>query len=195
MLSHFGPGGYRFLAAPGRPFSSGVVADPGGPPAERISGMMSRWRSLGRFAVPDERPDGAAMLKRIDHVGVIVDDLEEAKRFLSDLGLRFDRDLDISGRLRAAFYACGETQVEVIEVSDPTERSQRLGDSRARIEHIAFEVDSLSGTLEALRGLGVDTTTPDPVRVGANLNYWTQADTCDGVQYQLIEKGAAAKTA
>lgn len=131
------------------------------------------------------------MLKRIDHVGVIVDDLEEAKRFLSELGLRFDRDVEISGRLRAAFYACGDTQLEVIEVDEPAERAQRLGDSRARIEHVAFEVDSLSMTLHAIRGLGVETTTADPVAVGANLSYWTKAETSDGVQYQLIEKGGS----
>ena len=56
------------------------------------------------------------MLKRIDHVGVIVDDLEQARAFLTEMGMRFDRDLVIPGRLRAAFYQCGETQIEVIEV-------------------------------------------------------------------------------
>src|SRR5215831_5959556 len=131
------------------------------------------------------------MLKRIDHVGVIVDDLDEAKGFLSNMGLRFDRDLVMPGRLRAAFYACGDTQIEIIEVDDPAERAERLGDGRARVEHIAFEVDSLSTTMEALRGLGVDTTFADPVAIGGNLNYWTKADTCDGVMYQLIEKGTA----
>jgi methylmalonyl-CoA/ethylmalonyl-CoA epimerase len=134
------------------------------------------------------------MLKRIDHVGVIVDDLEEAKSFLADLGLRFDRDLEIAGRLRAAFFTCGETQLEVIDVYEPAERAQRLGDSRARIEHVAFEVDSLARTMEALRGLGVETTTSDAMRIGSNLMFWTQPDTCDGVQYQLIEKAAAAET-
>ena len=134
------------------------------------------------------------MLKRIDHVGVIVDDLEQAKGFLSDLGLQFDRDLVIPGRLRAAFFACGEAQLEVIEVDEPGERAQRLGDSTARIEHVAIEVDSLSTTMEALRRLGVRTTTADPLAVGANLSYWTRAETCDGVQYQLIEKGAAASS-
>jgi methylmalonyl-CoA/ethylmalonyl-CoA epimerase len=134
------------------------------------------------------------VLKRIDHVGVIVDDLAEARRFLEDMGLRFDRDLVMPGRLRAAFYACGDTQIEIIEIDEPNERAQRLGDGKARVEHIAFEVDSLATTMAALRGLGVDTTTPDPVAVGDRLNYWTQADTCDGVQYQLIEKGAAGRT-
>jgi methylmalonyl-CoA/ethylmalonyl-CoA epimerase len=132
------------------------------------------------------------MLKRIDHVGVIVDDLGQAKSFLTDLGLQLDRDLVIPGRLRAAFFTCGETQIEVIEIDEPGERAQRLGDSTARIEHVAIEVDSLSTTLAALRGLGVETTTADPMAVGANLNYWTRPETCDGVQYQLIEKGAAA---
>ena len=135
--------------------------------------------------------DDGKVLKRIDHVGVIVDDLEEAKRFLTDMGLRFDRDLVLPGRLRAAFYACGDTQIEIIEVDDPAERAERLPEGKARVEHIAFEVDSLSTTMEALKGLGVDTTFPEPTAVGANLNYWTKADTCDGVMYQLIEKGTA----
>ena len=134
------------------------------------------------------------MLQRIDHVGVIVDDLDEAKRFLSDLGLRFDRDLVIPGRLRAAFYACGDTQIEVIDISDEAERAQRLGGSRARVEHIAFQVSSLATTLEALRGLGVETTTPEPMRAGPNLNYWTRPETCDGVMYQLVEKDVPAET-
>jgi methylmalonyl-CoA/ethylmalonyl-CoA epimerase len=134
------------------------------------------------------------VLKRIDHVGVIVDDLAQAKSFLADMGLRFDRDLVIPGRLRAAFYACGETQIEIIEVDEPRERTRRLGEDTARVEHIAFEVDSLATTLQALRGLGVRTTTPDALPIGGNLNYWTAPESSDGVQYQLIEKGAAPQS-
>ena len=29
VLAHFAPGGYRFLVAPGAPFSAGIIADPG----------------------------------------------------------------------------------------------------------------------------------------------------------------------
>ena len=153
--------------------------------------MQPAVAALGPSLLKDQRiGDDVQVLKRIDHVGVIVDNLDEAKRFLSQLGLRLDRDLQIAGRLRAAFYACGDTQLEVIEIDEPTERAQRLGDATAQIEHVAFEVDSLGTTLEALRGLGVETTTSDPLAVGANLNLWTKAETCDGVQYQLIEKRA-----
>src|ERR1700682_1057452 len=127
------------------------------------------------------------MLKRLDHVGVIVDDLEEASRFLSGMGMRHDRDLEIPGRLKASFYTCGQAQVEVIEISEPGERAKRLGSEKARIEHIAIEVDDLATTLQALDGLGVKTQTADPIRIGTNLNFWTVADTCDGVVYQLFQ--------
>jgi methylmalonyl-CoA/ethylmalonyl-CoA epimerase len=129
------------------------------------------------------------MLKRIDHVGVIVDNLEEAKRFLGNLGMEFDRDLELPDRLKAAFYRCGEVQLEIIEITEPSERGQRLGDDRARIEHIALEVDDLAATLQALDGLGVKVNTAKPALVGNSLNLWTVPETCDGVMYQLIQKG------
>jgi len=129
------------------------------------------------------------MLKRIDHVGVIVDSLEEAKRFLGNLRMEFDRDLELPDRLRAAFYRCGEVQVEIIEITEPRERVQRLGEDMARIEHIALEVDDLAGTLQALDGLGVKVKTAKPILIGNSLNLWTLPETCDGVMYQLIQRG------
>ena len=129
------------------------------------------------------------MLKRIDHIGVIVDDLEEAQAFLGGMGMEFDRDLQFPGRLKAAFYRCGDTQIEVIEITDAGERESRLRGEKARIEHIAIEVDELASTMKALEGLGVRTKSPEPLKIGNNLNIWTTEESGDGVSYQLIEKG------
>ncbi len=126
-------------------------------------------------------------MKRIDHIGVVVDNLEEARGFLAALGLRHDRDLDVPSRLRAAFYTCGEIEIEVLEIIDPVERSRRLGEASARIEHIAIEVDSLSNVLSELAPLGVRMQTDAPVSLDKGRNYWTVAESCDGVIYQLIE--------
>lgn len=130
------------------------------------------------------------MLKRIDHIGVIVDNLGDAQAFLDSMGLELDRDVNMPGRLRGAFYRCGDAHIEVIEIDEPNERAQRLGSDKARVEHIAIEVDNLQRTLEALSGLGVKPQQADPIKVGANLNAWTIAETSDGVVYQLIEKGS-----
>ncbi len=127
------------------------------------------------------------MLERIDHVGIVVDNLSEARAFLEALGLQHDRNLEIPGRLMASFFRCGEIDIEVLEIYEPTERARRLGPERARIEHIAVQVDSIVATVDRLRGLGIKTQTSFPVRLDKGLNYWTVADTCDGVVYQLVE--------
>lgn len=130
---------------------------------------------------------GDSMLKRIDHVGIVVDDIDQARTFLDVLGLRRVRDLNIPGRLTASFYACGGIDIEVIEISEPEERSKRLRSETARIEHIAIEVDSILAAAQRLQELGVKTQTTSPVQLDKGLNYWTVADTSDGVIYQLIE--------
>lgn len=130
------------------------------------------------------------MFKRVHHIGVIVADLREAERWLADaFGMPLQRRLELPDRnVRAAFYKCGDVDIEVIEVTDPEARRQRLGDgARARIEHIAVEVDSLKTALDRLAPLGVRTNEPEPRRIGDSLHVWTVADSTGGVSYQLIE--------
>ncbi|OLZ62609.1 hypothetical protein AV521_41560 [Streptomyces sp. IMTB 2501] len=134
------------------------------------------------------------MLKRIDHVGVVVDDLFRAKKFLESLGLTFEFERELPERqVRAAFYRCGDGRIELIEPTTPEARARRLGEgNRARIEHIAVEVnETITGAMEAVRGLGVDFTTPQPVAIDGNLNIFTRPDTCEGIQFQLVQPGAA----
>ena len=138
-------------------------------------------------------------LEGIDHVGVLVDDIEEARTFLGEtLGLELVREATPAELgVHALFYRCGGAMIEAFQLIDPSSVIRPLEQGqRARIDHIAIEVDDLRGTLEALAGMGVR---PGPAGVGAvasseppavagNLNVWTDADSTDGVVYQLIEK-------
>jgi methylmalonyl-CoA/ethylmalonyl-CoA epimerase len=136
------------------------------------------------------------MFKRVDHIGVIVADLEEARRWLGEaFGLPLDRQLNFPDRgIRAAFYRCGGVDIEVIEISDPEARRERLGEgARARIEHIAVEVENLKTTLARLAALGVRTNAPEPRRIGDSLHMWTVAESTGGVSYQLIERGPESR--
>ncbi|GAB4444236.1 MAG: methylmalonyl-CoA epimerase [Chloroflexi bacterium OHK40] len=128
-------------------------------------------------------------LKRIDHIGVIVDNLADASTLLEQgFGLT-----PVPGTsrpdLRTVFFRCGDVSIEVIEISDPETRQARLGEGqRARIEHIAFEVEDLNQTLEALAALGVQPTAP-PRMSGSYLTFWTNPDSSDGVMYQFLQRG------
>jgi methylmalonyl-CoA/ethylmalonyl-CoA epimerase len=140
---------------------------------------------------------GEDRVKEIDHIGVVVDNLEEAEAFLADvLKLEPERKLNAPDRgFRAAFFGCGPVSIEVIEVLDPEARRLRLGAAtKARIEHVALRVDDLNDEAQRLSRLGVRmrgsadprAETAEPAKVGDTLNLWTDPDTSDGVSYQLI---------
>jgi methylmalonyl-CoA/ethylmalonyl-CoA epimerase len=127
------------------------------------------------------------MLKRSDHVGVVVDNLNEARQFLSLLGMTLDHEFDL-GRVGAAFYRCGDAMVELIECRLPDERARRLGESQARIEHIALEVDDLGETVAEFAKLGVEVTAAEPVTQGDIRSHWTKPESSLGVMYQVFER-------
>jgi methylmalonyl-CoA/ethylmalonyl-CoA epimerase len=123
------------------------------------------------------------MIERFDHVGVIVDDLDEAARLLTALGLVHDRSVERDD-LRLAFFRAGEVSVEIIEPLDPELRRTRLGEgTRARIEHIAFDVADLQQTLDALDALDVRPNAPP-----ANSMFWTEPETSDGIMFQFVQR-------
>jgi methylmalonyl-CoA/ethylmalonyl-CoA epimerase len=130
------------------------------------------------------------MFKRIDHIGVIVDDLEGAQRILGDLlGLEISRTAENPAqKLRALFFRCGGIDVEVIQIDDPGIRDRRLGPGPARIEHIAFEVDDLDAAQRDLASAGVRMTTEEPVRTEVASSYFTEAATTDGIMLQLMQR-------
>nr|WSZ98942.1 VOC family protein [Streptomyces sp. NBC_00857] len=132
------------------------------------------------------------MFKRIDHIGVVVDDLAEARAFLESLGMVLERAQEVPERnVKIAFYHCGDGRIELIEPTTPEARERRLGEgNQAHIEHIGVEVDDVPSIMRAVQGLGVDLTTSEPVPVGPNLNAWTQPATSRGIQFQLVQRDA-----
>ena len=124
---------------------------------------------------------------RVDHIGVLVESLEDAKRFLGErVGLELVRELDVERlQRRVAFFQCGAVQIEVIEPYGP-DRDRDLQGARARIEHIAVEVDDVRRALDAL---GLRPNPEGLVEIGGRETIWTDGVSGDGVIYQLVPRG------
>jgi methylmalonyl-CoA/ethylmalonyl-CoA epimerase len=127
------------------------------------------------------------MIRRLNHVGVVVADIEGAKQFLTDtLGLELVLERDVPAkRRRTAYFAAGEVEIELIEDDDPAEKQRVLGGAPAVIEHIALDVDDLERTVAALQAKGVAIRDGAIVRVGTRDHAWTEPATSGGVMYQL----------
>ncbi|GHE80488.1 hypothetical protein GCM10017786_08280 [Amycolatopsis deserti] len=130
---------------------------------------------------------------RVHHVGIVVDDIDEAARFMRDvLDLRVREIVDLGpGAGRVAMVDCGPVHLELIDYSDPVRRESRLGSDAARIEHIAFDVDDAERTRGKLEAHGVRLDGPVKVRPDCT-TFFTTPESCDGVRYQFRQPAPSA---
>ena len=106
--------------------------------------------------------------KKIDHIGMAVRDLASAKRFYEEsLGLKVDHE-ETLGEMKIAFVPIGEVNVELIQSTTEDGVIAKFIARRGEgIHHIAYEVDDIDGTLEKLKGQGVELVDEKP-RPGAH---------------------------
>lgn len=108
-------------------------------------------------------------LGKLGHIGIAVDDLEQAKRLFGEvLGLRFSGEKELPDRgLRIAFYETGNTKIELLEGTDPESAVSKFLRKRGPgIHHLSFEVADIGRVLEDLAAGGVELIDRRP-RAGA----------------------------
>ena len=97
-------------------------------------------------------------LPTIDHIGVIVDDLEEAQAtFQKILGVEpsLIKDLPEAG-LRIARFEAANVAVELVEYSDDGNGfGRQVMGSETGLNHLSFRVDTLSDSLSQMASLGL----------------------------------------
>lgn len=98
------------------------------------------------------------MIKKVNHIGIAVQNLEDAVERYKRLGLKLDRIEDVPDfGCKIAFLPCGETLIELIEPYTPV--------NFEGLHHICYEVDDIN---EAFKTIGKTLPIRDKApRVGA----------------------------
>lgn len=110
------------------------------------------------------------MLSKISHLGIAVKDLESVLAFYTDsLGLVCEGREEVpSQKVRVAFLPLGETNIELLESTEPDGPIAKFIDNKGEgIHHIAIEVDDIEQALAELKAKGVRLIDEVP-RVGAH---------------------------
>lgn len=97
-------------------------------------------------------------IKRIEHVGVVVRDLDASRRLWEDcLGIPLAGvEESARNRLRLSLYPIGESMVELLTGLDPDSKYSRLvAEGKAGLNHICFEVEDIDEALAELKAKGV----------------------------------------
>lgn len=107
-----------------------------------------------------------AAIKRIDHIAIVVEDIESTLGFWRDaLGLELAHIEDVpEQKSEVAFLAVGESEVELVrpttEDSGVAKYLQKRGPG---MHHICFEVDDIEGALRQLKARGMRLINETPV--------------------------------
>ena len=111
-----------------------------------------------------------SILKKFDHIGVVVEDLPKAMDVLThffELESREVMEIKDAG-IRIAFYPLGSGQMELIEFQKPIDGVDPIVTRPgAGVQHIAFQVDDFQQTLKTLTAKGLKLVSGFP-RSGAH---------------------------
>ena len=104
---------------------------------------------------------------KIDHLGIAVKSLADAARSYAALGFRVVETHDVpTEKVRAAFLSVGESQLELLEPTEPGSVIARFLEKRSGLHHVCVLVDDIEAALAALKARGVRLLDETP-RVGA----------------------------
>jgi methylmalonyl-CoA/ethylmalonyl-CoA epimerase len=110
------------------------------------------------------------MIRKIDHIGIAVKNLEEALKFyketlhLQDEGIEEVKEQ----KVKIAFIPMGESRIELLQSTDPEGPIARYIASRGEgVQHVALRVDNIELALGALKERGVQLIDEKP-RTGAH---------------------------
>jgi methylmalonyl-CoA/ethylmalonyl-CoA epimerase len=106
---------------------------------------------------------------KIDHLGIAVHSIEEAKKFFQDtLGLKFEGSETVTEqKVTTAFFPVGDSEVELLESTAPDGPIAKYLEKRGEgIQHIAFRVENIEEALAELKEKGIRLIDEKP-RLGA----------------------------
>lgn len=130
-------------------------------------------------------------VRRINHVAVVVDDMEKALKFWRDgLGLAVSHVEDVPDQgAVVAFLTIGDQQVELVRPTDDESGMSRFLERRGPgIHHIALEVEDLEDSLDYLGTAGIRLINEEPVMgAGGRRIAFIHPESTYGVLIELYE--------
>lgn len=129
-------------------------------------------------------------MSEIDHLGIAVKSLAQAKKFYQDLGLSPMEDETVeSEKVRLSMVPVGESRIELLEpLSDESPIAKFLAKRGEGLHHVALNVEDLSATVERLKASGTRLIS-DEIKVGAggHLYVFVHPSSSGGVLLELVE--------
>ncbi|NYB73952.1 methylmalonyl-CoA epimerase [Sedimentibacter hydroxybenzoicus DSM 7310] len=132
------------------------------------------------------------MVKKIDHIGIAVNSIEQALNFYEGvLGLKAaGTEVVEEQKVKVAFLPTGDSEVELLEAtSEDSPVAKYIAKNGEGIQHIAYRVDDIEKAIEEMkaRGMRMIDETPRYGAGGAKIAFCHPKST-GGVLVELCQR-------
>ncbi len=129
---------------------------------------------------------------KIDHIGIAVTSLSEAKAFYEALGLACGGEEDVPDqKVRVAFFAAGDSRIEILESTDPEGTIGKFVAKRGPgLHHLCIAVPDIRAALASLQARGFALLDQEPkTGAGEHLVAFVHPKATGGVLLELRQSG------
>ena len=132
------------------------------------------------------------MIKRINHVGLVVRNLEEAlDLYVNTLGFKKSDILipEKGEKFRTVMISLNQVTFELIEPMDPQGGIQKFLETRGEgIHHVSLEVDDIWEEINTLGAKGIKFLIKEPEQVEGTLVTFVHPKSTRGVLMELLQR-------
>jgi methylmalonyl-CoA/ethylmalonyl-CoA epimerase len=136
-----------------------------------------------------------AAIKRIDHIAIVVEDIESTLGFWRDaLGLELAHIEDVpEQKSLVAFLPVGESEIELVRpTTDDSGVAKYLHKRGPGMHHISLEVDDILGMLAQLKAKGIRLINESPVPgAGGKQIAFIHPESTSGVLVELYQSATS----
>lgn len=132
------------------------------------------------------------MLKKIEHIGIAVKNINEANELFKKLFGKesYKTETVESEKVSTSFFMLGESKIELLEAQNENSAIAKFIEKRGEgIHHIAFEVDDIYAEIKRLQAEGFEILNPEPKKGADNkLICFLHPKTTNGVLVELCQE-------
>jgi methylmalonyl-CoA/ethylmalonyl-CoA epimerase len=128
-------------------------------------------------------------MAKIDHLGIAVNSIEQARRLYEALGLTVLEEEEGEEGVRSVMIPLGESRVRLLEPLDKgTDLGKFLAQRGEGLHHLALPVDDISGTFEEMKQAGVRLISEEiEIGAGGRLHFLVDPSAANGVLLEICQ--------
>jgi methylmalonyl-CoA/ethylmalonyl-CoA epimerase len=133
-------------------------------------------------------------MAKIDHLGIVVRSIQQARSLYEALGLTVLQDEEEQEGVRSVMIPVGESRLRLLEpLGNTTAMGKLLEQDGEGLQHLALHVDDISAAFEEMKQAGIPLLS-DEIEIGAGgrLHFQVDPSAANGVLLEICQDPISA---